>query len=189
MKKLMVMMAMMVAGGAAVADYAYLYWEVDPTGVTGEWAWWFKVGREFDYAQLRAVDQGGNVVGEAIMNYDASLQPAGGVANVYSTDDGPSLTTEAPVFGQIRGDGFDYASTLYGFVVEAYLEGAANPLWTSGVSWYDDLVRGNHVWEGDPSAMSGDISSMVFMVPEPTSGLLLLLGLAGLALKRKRVVV
>ena len=176
MKKLVMMMAM-AAAGAALGDYAYLYWEVNPpTGGDP----WLTEGREFDYAYLRAVDQGGAVIGAPIRNYDSSGQPVGGMAESYSAGEGPALATEVPVYGDISA----YASGLYGFVVEAYLNG--DILWTSGAKWYDDLVAGNHVWRGDPSSMSGDLAVATYMGPEPTSGLLLLLGLAGLALRRKR---
>ena len=176
MKKLVMMMAM-AAAGAALGDYAYLYWEVNPpTGGDP----WLTEGRAFDYAYLRAVDQGGNVIGDPIRNYDASLQPAGGAEASYSTGDGPALATEVPVFGDIS----TYASSLYGFVVEAYLDNEL--LWTSGAKWFDDLAAGNHIWRGDPSAMSGDLAVATYMVPEPSSALMLLLGLAGLALRRRR---
>ena len=176
MKKILFVAMMLAAADAAVADYAYLYWEVNPGTGSG----WLAEGREFDYAYLRAVDQSGNVIGDPIKNYDSNGEPAGGVVASYSTGDGAALTTEVPVFGDIR----DYASSPYGFVVEAYLNG--DLLWTSGAKWYDDLVAGKHVWSGDPSAMSGDLAVATYMVPEPTSGLLLLMGLAGLALRRRK---
>ena len=176
MKKILFVAMMLAAADAAVADYAYLYWEVNPpTGGDP----WLTEGREFDYAYLRAVDQGGNVIGDPIRNYDSNGQPVGGIADVW-TDPNPALRTDAPVFGDISA----YASSLYGFVVEAYLGG--DILWTSGAKWYDNLVAGNHIWRGDPSAMSGDLAVATYMVPEPSSALLLLLGLASLALKRKK---
>ena len=185
MKKMLVMAMMMAIGSAAFAEdsgYAYLYWQVDP--VLGlDWSWWLTEGREFDYAMLRAVDQGYNVVGDALGNYDGAGN--GPVYEVYSEGDDPSNSTaDFPVFGQIKGDGFDYAKEQYGFIVEAYLNG--DVLWRSGTSWYADLVANGHVWDGDPSAMSGNITPVSFMVPEPSSGLLVLLGLAGLALRRRR---
>ena len=177
MKKILFVAMMLAAADAAVADYAYLYWEVNPPAGGDPF---FTEGREFDYAQIKAVDQGGAIISGALMNYDSSGQPVGGVAESWSTGDGPALATEVPVYADISG----YASGLYGFVVEAYLNG--DILWTSGAKWYDDLVAGNHVWSGNPSAMSGNLAVATYMVPEPSSALLLLLGLAGLALKRKK---
>ena len=177
MKKILFVAMMLAAADAAVADYAYLYWEVNPPTDGDPW---FTEGRAFDYAQIKAVDQGGAIISGALMNYDSSGQPVGGVAESWSTGDGPALATEVPVYADISS----YASGLYGFVVEAYLNG--DILWTSGAKWYDDLVRGNHIWAGDPSAMSGDIAVATYMVPEPTSGLLFLLGFAGLALRRRK---
>ena len=176
MKKLLFVAMMLAAADAVFGDYAYLYWEVNPGTDSG----WLTEGCAFDYAQLRVVDQGGNVVGGPIRNYDSNGEPAGGVESSWSTGDGPALTTEVPVYGDITG----YASSLYGFVVEAYLDG--DLLWTSGAKWYEDLLAGNHIWSGDPSAMSGDLEVATYMVPEPSSALMILLGLAGLALKRKK---
>jgi len=64
-------------------------------------------------------------------------------------------------------------------------------LYENGV---DQAVRifGNADWTGDSVAFDSQAGGMVggwtaaAIVPEPTSGLMLLLGLAGLALKRKR---
>ena len=84
-------------------------------------------------------------------------------------------------FASAKIDGYD--NDLYGFVVKAYLEDGTLA-WTSHVGYYDQLE--GHVWQGDVTAMSGDISPWVASIPEPTSGLLLLIGVAGLALRRRR---
>lgn len=170
MKKLMAMVAMMIAGSAAMADYAYLYWEV---GRGEEWPFL----RTFDYAQIRVTDQGGNVLGNvtALGNYDST--GGGPLTSIYS--ESPGSNTTLPIFAKIDG----YDNDLYGFVVQAYLEDGTLA-WTSQVGYYDQLE--GHVWQGDVTAMSGDISPWVASIPEPTSGLLLLLGVAGLALRRRR---
>ena len=172
MKKLVLMVAMMIAGSAAMADYAYLYWEV---GRGGEWPFL----RTFDYAQIRVTDQGGNVLGDvpALGNYDST--GGGPITEIYS--ELPGSNTTLPIFAKIDG----YDNDLYGFVVQAYLEDGTLA-WTSQVGYYNQLVAANSIWLGDPSSLSGDISPWVASIPEPTSGLLLLLGVAGLALRRRR---
>lgn len=58
---------------------------------------------------------------------------------------------------------------------------------------YSTIIASGNTWYTDTMGMKADAaavlnSNMTFQaVPEPTSGLLMLLGLAGLALKRKRV--
>ena len=52
------------------------------------------------------------------------------------------------------------------------------------ISGLDDTTNGGDRWSGNLNYASG--GNFTASVPEPTSGLLLLLGVAGLALKRKR---
>lgn len=180
MKKLM-MMAVLLAGAGGFADDQFLYWMVNPYDTEFHTA-----GRAFDYAYLTVTDQGGVKLTDGSGNavHLESFVPDGDAmislgAGVHADGDPTALTT-LPVFSSLGA----YASTSYGFVVEAYLDG--DLLWTSGVSYYEALAAANSVWNGKGSAMSGDLSAATFMVPEPTSGLLLLLGVAGLMLRRRR---
>ena len=51
------------------------------------------------------------------------------------------------------------------------------------ISGLDDIMNGGNRWSGNLNyASSGNFTA----VPEPTSGLLMLLGMTGLALRRKR---
>lgn len=180
MKKLM-MMAVLLAGAGAFADDQFLYWMVNPYDTEFHTA-----GRAFDYAYLTVTDQGGVKLTDGSGNavHLESFVPDGDAMISLGTgvhaDGDPKALTTLPVFSSLG----DYASTSYGFVVEAYLDGGL--LWTSGVSYYDALVAANSVWNGKGSAMSGDLSAATFMVPEPTSGLLLLIGVAGLMLRRRK---
>ena len=175
MKKLLFVAMMLAASDAVFGDYAYLYWEVDPGSDSG----WLADGRAFDYAQIKAVTANdGTIVSDALGNYDAFGN--GPIKNVWSGDPSPSLRTDAPAYADISA----YASDLYGFIVEAYLDG--DLLWTSGAKYYDKLVAANSIWRGDPSSLSGDLAVATYMVPEPSSAVLLLIGLGGLSLRRRR---
>ena len=62
---------------------------------------------------------------------------------------------------------------------------AGNISGTTGASSPTDLTV-NMDWSGSEYLTSGGYTVAIGAVPEPTSGLLLLLGMAGLALRRKR---
>lgn len=79
------------------------------------------------------------------------------------------------------------------FIVSLYKLDGDN--WVElAVSWdkytYQDLLDAGYAYEnkGDATQMAKDpLVFRSFVIPEPTSGLMLLLGLGALALKRKRV--
>ena len=178
MKKLMIL-AVVMAGMTLLADDAstYLYFMVNPAH--DGWS-----ERPFDAAYLRVTDQGGNM----LVDGNGNPVRAGiyvedyGLAQGFGPETDGGYSTQ-PMFADIS----DYASDMYGFVVEAYLSGGDSPAWVGTVGYYDQLLANNHIWSGSPSAMSGNVTPWSTQVPEPTSGLLFLLGLASLALRRKRV--
>ena len=182
MKKLM-MMAMVLAGGVALAEDSYLYWAVNPYAAEPDNP---NAGIEFDYAYLRVVDQGGEVLatldnyyyaGDKLVSYG---QQAWSNAEVGNLPDSAMTGGDGAWFANLGS----YAGQTYGYMVEAYLDGEVF-VGRSPIASYLDLVNAKHISTGW-TAMSGDYLPWTTAVPEPTSGLLFLLGLAGLALKRKK---
>lgn len=163
MKKLMMVVVTGLTVLTAKADYSsvnqYLGWYVANSDV------------DFTYAVLMSTLNGG----EAIYQWDMP-----GVTEVYAPD-GNKRTTEWSS-GTLPGD-TDYSSTK--FFVKVY-DDEDKVLGSSVQIAYSDLV--DYIYQDMlvPKDTYGFIVSSP--VPEPTSGMLFLLGLAGLALRRRRVV-
>ena len=188
MKKLMVTF---IAGlFAVVANAASMNWAtcgevLDPAGVAAG-------GEEYITMYMFVIDAAtyGNLTanGEAGVSkavwtaYGSSLN----VADASYVDDGMGqfvITDETA---------YSVGQTAYAAIIMAYDEG-------EGITHYKGNV-GSFTFEADTDATIENMDTVVFggdnstaiswtaveNVPEPTSGLLLLLGVAGLALKRKR---
>lgn len=128
---------------------------------------------------------------------DGAAAPTWNTATVYASNSGNnfggasigSWSKEDLDFG--GGVGFTeldsvYASSGYSFYIE--LLNSTERIATSSAVSYDDLLQQGAIassMQSTPSVYQfSNFSTQV--VPEPTSGLLMLIGLAGLALKRKR---
>ena len=148
----------------ARAEDAILYWQVPTSGKA--------VDAGYSYAYLYAqVDGGGNVMlSEQGWAYDTQMASEGKVA-------------EANLSGV---DG-----TINSFFVEYYKENA-QLIGKSVAETLMDLVQSGYVKGiqlNPPVEQTGAWSptpNFTTSIPEPTSGLLMLIGLAGLALRRKR---
>ena len=151
------------AAEAAWAEDSYLYWMIDQTPGT-------LCATQFDYATIKQ---------------DGSL------LNMYAPDTMEILGTEVvPNEGGYSMDEGAYArlNSISGgsFLVELWRDGESERV---GYATYDmasiepyivnafNLSGGNPLFVTQPE-----------LIPEPSSGLLLLLGMAGLALRRKRIV-
>jgi len=133
----------------------------------------------FDFAMVGVADgDGANVA-----YLDIKSTPDAGVAT------SKFLATDGDAGWDATGwaDFGDYAQDGYVFYVETYLNDSDTPVWgysPATAQTYQQLVAANHVYvpgSTDPQNVTA------WAVPEPTGGVLLLLGLAALALRRKEV--
>ena len=158
MKKIVLGVAAMVCG-IALAEDSYLYWQINQNEA--------EKPIEFAYAQVKATGDGGDIyVGEAM-----------GVTG------GGTATSAGPINSAFNMSAYGEGSG-YSFVVEL-MNSELDVIGESETFGYAAIAR--YIWS--PKEQRGESAWTVTAfnaVPEPTSGLLLLMGLAPLALRRKQ---
>lgn len=148
----------------SVTQASALYWQIDSD-----------TGINYDYAQVVAYKNGAaegalNVMNNGVSTGDSIVDPASGA--VYL-----DLAT--------------YGSSEYAFGVEL-LDASLNVVGNSNQVTYQDLLAAGYISNSGLEAPAGGGFSYSaagggYSVPEPTSGVLLLIGGALLALRRRRV--
>lgn len=137
----------------------------------------------------------GDATHTAAENY-AAVQSAGAYATykdslASATDSSSSLSSSK--FGDLTSSGHAASETVYAAILFTYKDGAGKDWYLENYATVDINDLGGN---GSASNLAryiggvkanGNLSSWSSAaVPEPTSGLLMLVGLAGLALRRKR---
>ena len=163
-KFILAVAAVAIATTALAEANSMLYWMVDaPTYEDASVA--------FRYAKIKAVD-GGNESYLYMFNQGGNT----GVQRAYDLD-ADGYSTGGVFSGLFDGETVDY------FLVELYDASNERVAWQR-VSYSAALNNGSIATTMAPGG--ANVYSISQVVPEPTSGLLLLFGFAGLALRRKK---
>lgn len=168
--KLLIAATVAIVAQVAAAEDSYLYWMVDPN-VT------YSTGGTVDFAYAR-VNFGGTL-SESTGNVSGGTwltMYSGGTSTGATAMNSTVATAGATLWGVVPEG---YASTD-SFIFELYND-------SYGVVGWNSITAGALAsYLGTASTPASSAYSLTQVVPEPTSGLLMLFGLAGLALRRKR---
>ena len=155
----------LTVAAAASADYIYAFIGDEEGNGVKDYTGYNNV--TFDYATFSLVKS----------SSPADYLTVNGTANAVLSDDTRSRTATSFAVG-------DDSKTFNTFVVELWVNGVLDPVaWQSYTS---SQIASYIITE---SSGSGDTLYITQVIPEPTSALLLLFGLAGLAIRRRKVVV
>lgn len=171
MKRLVLFLASVFAIHAVMAADSYLYWMVDDSRAAG---------KEWDSAKIHYTDLGST--------------PSDGYLGIYG-DIGGGYIGDSVSYAQV-GNAKEFGAGLWAKLLAGSSATYVIELWKGDVAVaqstsyaYSELA--NYIASAGISAPGGGMLKAMPMpapVPEPTSGLLVLLGCAGLALRRRRPV-
>ena len=167
--KLLIAATVAIVAQVAAAEDSYLYWMVDQNVA-------YSTGGNVEFAYAR-VNFGGtlNEASGAVDGGTWLTMYSGGTSTGATAMNSTVATGGATQWGVVQG----YTSTD-SFIFELYNESYGVVGWNSVTA--SDLAK----FLGTASTPASGSYMLTQVVPEPTSGLLMLFGLAGLALRRKR---
>ena len=164
--KFMLMLAAAAAAGAVKAEVdSYLYWMVSATATYSDAAGGTLPGTQVDYDYAKISADGGS-------SYLSFYGPGGGDLGVDTLDKG--------VDGYV---GFASSPAFSSFLVELYSDESSERVGWATIP-YNTAMQ--YAFTDITQQKLANLYTVTQAIPEPTSGLLLLLGMAGLALRRRR---
>ena len=104
--------------------------------------------------------------------------------NLYSASTGEPTGSQALGKGSTGVAGFASSPAFSSFLIELYSFDSANRVGWTTLSYSEAMA--NYVYNDPTKKSEVPAYTVSQVIPEPTSGLLLLLGLSGLALRRRR---
>ena len=162
MSKLITVLAFALAASAASATDSYLYWLIDGANYNGS-------AINFSYVTISADD------GE---NYLSLYSPGTATSETsYLLSNGANSSYGAPAGIYAGFDG-----SVSSFLVELWSDSDVRVGWQS----YGSGALADYIFNSTTGGTSTTPFAVSSVVPEPTSGLMMLLGIAALALKRRK---
>lgn len=181
MKKLII--ALVAAAMAVVVNAASVTWVVncldyaDESTVDAGTYWLVAMGDSTDVSGFKVFEDGTYSFGSGTVTETGSIPDA---FSVGGTIDGLSAANNGDYYALVIWDGNDVASGgLWGVSDAVAISGVIDEPPTNG----DDIFFQNGT---DAYGTAIFANQAVEPIPEPTSGLLIVLGMAGLALRRRR---
>jgi len=169
---------------AISAQASYLYWQVDATDIQEVNSWAVQGGTDWGTAILYAVDEDGNKT-VVDYSYNGSDGAAGtGFASQSSVDLSKiSGAANYSYYVELVSGAYSGSGTVSGTVIGSASQAMTYTQLQEADMLYDteldaSSIQQAQVWHGG----SGGYRA----APEPTSAMLMLLGVAGLALRRKQ---
>lgn len=175
MKRFLVMAAVLLALVAS-ADNSYFIWEYNPDSADV---------MEFSLAKIKVT-----MAAEPEFSAYLSVGDVEGSETVLPSDFNESSYLGTKIEDKIYSNLAAYADPQYNFVLELYVwnssAGALEYLSASDAVSYSDMLNAGYIYNNMSTAFSAYSFSVPKPIPEPTGGILLVLGIGMLALKRKR---
>ena len=195
--------AILVAGVLPAGENDVLYWMIDDTATVTPWGGGeaVSVGDFFSSHELagegsafaaRIRVTGGNITEDTFLDLyipGHGLDVGGGEYGVEFSEVGGYWGAGVPTGNQSPSGDFSAGTPEYGFIVElGNIDSSDNwtTVATSAAAAYSELAAYIHqTFDMNPSSMAVWTPTRFDAVPEPSSGLLVTIGLALLALRRK----